>query len=353
MAQYKIPAIVLTAAKTSNFTTGITLTSDVNDLIVDWGDGSVKESMTQNVEKTHNFLALGGNIYTIKIYTKSTSITKFVADASFLRSIKFNVSVNVTDLFRADSNLQLSSITFGNFNNTIAGSIRLNGCTGLSTLDFSKVKLSLTGVEAFYLQACTSLSSIIFKNDTNTISGYFTVQQSLLTTLDLSYVKITTIVFRVHECTLLENIIFKNDANTMSQDIFIYSNPKLTALDLSYVTITAALTRIDTNILLASITLKNAANTCNLSFNASGNALVNGFNSTYMNWAATAISLQNNGMNAAGVNLSLYTRNLDASTGGSLNIAGTNAAPDATSGGYDGLAAKTALIAKSVTVTTN
>jgi hypothetical protein len=63
--------------------------------------------------------------------------------------------------------------------------------------------------------------------------------------------------------------------------------------------------------------------------------------------------MQNNAMTTAGVNLSLHTRNLDASGGGSFNISGTNAAPDTTSGGYDGVAAKLALQGKGVTVTTN
>jgi hypothetical protein len=40
-------------------------------------------------------------------------------------------------------------------------------------------------------------------------------------------------------------------------------------------------------------------------------------------------------------------------TGRAIDIGGNNAAPDATSGGYDGIAAKNALIAKGITVTTS
>ncbi len=68
---------------------------------------------------------------------------------------------------------------------------------------------------------------------------------------------------------------------------------------------------------------------------------------------AIVITLNNNLYSAAIVNRILV--DLDANTGinGSLTIDGTNAAPDGTSGGYDGTTAKANLIANGWTVTTN
>lgn len=66
------------------------------------------------------------------------------------------------------------------------------------------------------------------------------------------------------------------------------------------------------------------------------------------------IQLQNNGMTAAEVNHILVDLDTDANssyTGRSINIGGTNAAPDSSSGGYDGSAAVTSLVSKGFTVT--
>lgn len=61
-------------------------------------------------------------------------------------------------------------------------------------------------------------------------------------------------------------------------------------------------------------------------------------------------------MTAAEVNRMLVEINAIATsgfTGRSIIMNGTNAAPDSSSGGYDGLTAKTALQSKGFTVTTN
>jgi hypothetical protein len=68
------------------------------------------------------------------------------------------------------------------------------------------------------------------------------------------------------------------------------------------------------------------------------------------------IRLDSIGADVVDVNRYLYDLdNLSVSgyTSRTINIAGTNAAPDSSSGGYDGLAAKTSLESKGFTVTTN
>ena len=66
--------------------------------------------------------------------------------------------------------------------------------------------------------------------------------------------------------------------------------------------------------------------------------------------------MQDNGMNASEVNrilTELDTNATNSFTGRSINLSGTNAAPDTTSGGLDGSAAKTSLIGKGFSVTTS
>ena len=71
--------------------------------------------------------------------------------------------------------------------------------------------------------------------------------------------------------------------------------------------------------------------------------------------SAATINAENNGKTAAEVNQELV--DLDAtmpnSGSGFITYSGTNAAPDGTSGGYDGTTAKSNLIAEGYTVTTS
>lgn len=80
--------------------------------------------------------------------------------------------------------------------------------------------------------------------------------------------------------------------------------------------------------------------------------------SNILNLANSNINIQSNGMSASTVNRILYELNSITSVSGALSnrylyIHGNNAAPDSSSGGYDGIAAKNALVAKGVTVTTS
>ena len=65
------------------------------------------------------------------------------------------------------------------------------------------------------------------------------------------------------------------------------------------------------------------------------------------------IQLGGNGMTAAEVNEILVDLDGEGWIDGTVNLAGSNAAPDGTSGGFDGLTAKTNLQGNGWTVTTN
>lgn len=74
----------------------------------------------------------------------------------------------------------------------------------------------------------------------------------------------------------------------------------------------------------------------------------------HMNGNNSTLLINNNNMSVADVNHILY--DLDSTsasgyTGRVINIGGTNADPDSSSGGYDGLAAKAALEGKGFTIT--
>jgi hypothetical protein len=342
-----LPKITMVTGHTSTWTTQLILTSDVNDLTVDWGDGTAIEPITQNVAKIHNYTA--GADKTIIIYTNSTKITKFQSNNSRIKSIDLsNILVQIAATFDCSNNAGLTSLIFKNDNNTIAGTFNLFSCN-LTTLNLSYVTISTS---TFQVYSNTLLSSIVFKNAANTISGTFNASPSAITTLDFSYVTVTTTAMYIGIPTLT-NIIFKNAANTISGD-FRVNTAGITTLDFSYVTLNLSTFYFYACPNLTSIIFKNAANVLSGIFRGYSCKLNNGLDSSYINWSnGVAIQLENNAMTAAGVNLSLHTRNLDSATGGSFVINGTNAAPDTTSGGYDGVAAKLALQGKGVTVTTN
>jgi hypothetical protein len=65
-------------------------------------------------------------------------------------------------------------------------------------------------------------------------------------------------------------------------------------------------------------------------------------------------NIKNNGWSAAIVNQILFNVDSNAAggiSGRSIDIGGTNADPDTTSGGFDGVAARTSLQAKGITIT--
>lgn len=304
--QHRIPAdtgIPLIFGHTSNWTSSITLASDVNDITIDWGDGSAIEAIPQNTATTHNYTT---GTYNATIYTTSTQLTRVQLGSSYLKSIDFSsIAINTNAFFIINLNPTLDTCIFGNYANTMVGSVYFGNC------NFSIIDLSYVTVTSNYFQTASNpnLTSILWKNAANTLTGIVYIYLCNFSTLDFSYVTITVNDFRAYSNPSMSQVLFKNAANTVN-GFFLFYN-------------------------------------C---------AIANGLNPNYISFLSSAyVRIENNAMTAAAINRDLVVIESGAvtSASGVLLAAGTNSAPDGTSGGYDGLTAKAALLAKLWSVTTN
>ena len=263
------------------------------------------------------------------------------------------------------SNPNLTGVLFGS---TIVGTISSiyiysSGITGV--LDLSMFKTFITGF-GLQLQQNPNLTGIIFSPTTITgsaatiaitstgitgvldlskIIAFSSTAQLLLSSNPnmtgvsfASTITGTLSVLQLNSCNLtgtLDLSMFKSFSTVCS--IYIYSNPNLTQILLSPTVTTGRVLQI--MIYLTGLTYLDLTK----------------FASS-INSASFSLQVQNNAINAANLNRMLVEINTIATSGFSgrtLVMGGSNGIPDSSSGGYDGLAAKAALIAKGFTVTTN
>lgn len=153
-----------------------------------------------------------------------------------------------------------------------------------------------------------------------------------------------------------QNSITAITHGSSSQVIEAYrvDNNSLSTLDTSLLTAIEGVFDCRDNTSLTSLTLATTSGTFDL-FTASGCDLgyVNITNQTFA--SDSDISFRDNNMTAAEVNQILVDLdNTMPTTGtGTIDVDGTNAAPDTTSGGFNGSAAVTSLQGKGYTVTTS
>jgi hypothetical protein len=198
---------------------------------------------------------------------------------------------------------------------------------------------------------------------TGTISALYIYSCNITETLDLSkFTSFTTLAsIWLYSNPLMTGVTFASAITGTITYLHINSCNITGTLDLSMFTsfTTSASIQLYTNPLMTGITFANSI-TGKLRYLYMSNCslyYVNllGFSSGTA-VASCDIEFQNNAMTAAIVNRMLADINAISASGYSYRkvIAnGTNAAPDASSGGYNGLAAKTALQGKAFTVTTN
>jgi hypothetical protein len=150
------------------------------------------------------------------------------------------------------------------------------------------------------------------------------------------------------------NILFATSGNAIIINTHIGSSHYKGIVDFSNVPLGGGFIA-NGNPLATGFIFSPVGNTPFLSLNLSG------CNYGYINFLNTRLSinnsllqLQNNAMTASVVNhilVDLDSVNIGGYTGRTINIGGTNADPDSSSGGYNGLAAKASLEAKGFTVT--
>lgn len=313
------------------FTSGITITT-TGTSIIDWGDGSGAETFVSGIELTHNYSA---GSYTAKIKGDLNLITSMVADNSYITGVldlelltllgNIEIGVNSVENINFNDNLSnlsadlrdnaLVSLDLKNVDVTylnIRNNVNMNSLTGLNS----------TGCTYFDSNGTLSLLSMDLTNFVFNSPTFFNINNGGVTTITglNGAIGSGNNGFLLIRCVAeLSNCIFNN---SVISDIGVYGG-----------TFTG-----DINGSLASFTKRNS------------NHFV-----TFQNLTAltTSINQSNNGHTAAQTNEILVSLDNTGITNKTLTLTGSNAAPDGTSGGFDGLTAKSNLIAKGWTVITN
>jgi hypothetical protein len=323
---------------------------------------------------------------------------KFIAySCNLTGTLNLSALTNLGARFEVYSNPLLTGLIFPvttkTFTFLLAYSCNLTGTINLSNLT------GLAGNVQFNNNSL--LTAILWPASTGTLTRLHLSSTGWIGHCDLSTVTITT-DFEMRSCTALTQLTFKSTeipgGGWTMNNFLTYSSSNLTGiLDVSMFNIggtfqiyscditglitnsgnTAALTntRLDGNLFSGSVDLSDwdirgyfncSSNTAltDIVHSANGGSIsqyyCNACNATYYDLtmltfsSSATIELQNNAMTATEVNHFLV--DLDSILGagtGIIRIAGTNAAPDLSSGGFDGITAKNNLIAAGWSVTTN
>lgn len=218
---------------------------------------------------------------------------------------------NITGVTFPNSSIGISNFRIGN--NNFTHDLVLSGLTGMGgQIQFDNVKSS----------------NIIFPNSSNNITFFSMNSCKFLNSVDLTSLSGIGGTLSLQGNTGVTSYTLTKNSRPISS-LGINSNSSLTNLDLS------PLSGVNTSIILS-----NNTSLTNL-------ILPSVFGGPVTNWQMPGCQLP-----ASGVNYVLYTIDNIGWTGGTLNISGGNAAPDGSSGGYNGTASTLSLIAKSWSVTT-
>ena len=256
--------------------------------------------------------------------------------------------------FAASSNPNLTGITYPVTNQKFAEHFVTN-CNLMGTLDFRNLQ-NFGGDIRFHTNP--NLTNVLHTGTTSNITKYWGYSCDLTGNLDLSIL-----------------------GNYIGGDIRLYSNPNLTAITISTSASTSYIDLNNCNI-TGTFDLSLIPNIYNTGLVINGNPnLTNIINPTSNNPISAyyadncdlgyvdftpfsgltnvngcTVVLSSNNMTAEEVNhilVDLDSISVGGYTGRVILISGTNAAPDGSSGGFDGLTAKSNLITKGFTVTTN
>ncbi len=263
-------------------------------------------------------------------------------------------NVPVSGLLRVYSNPNLATLLFATSGNSKVTDFQGQSCA-YSTLDFSNVPIG----GSFLAHSNPNLATLIFSTSGNSIVTSFQAHTCVYATLDLSNVPIGGL-FLIHLNPNLTSIIFATSGNSkMTAGALRSCN--FSTLDFSNVPVGGVL-QLNNNPNLASVTFSTTGNSvltsldaysCNLNYVDTTNLALNANN---CNW-----QFQNNLMVVADVNhmlVDFYSLVSGEGVGGDFTgrtilIFGTNAAPDGSSGGFNGTQAVIDLTAKGITVTTS
>lgn len=316
--------ILITMTPTALFTVGFNLTFASGTLTIDWKDGSATEDFVSGVELTHEYVSSGTNI--AEISGDLSSITKFIGDSNLITDIanlktglltQLTLSTNllaspldltlaaVSGAVNLSGNTSMGNPIWATSGNGQVTNLQLNGC-GL-TGNVSLSDITIAGIVR--LDTNPSLTGVTFASSGNgTVTSLRIENTSFAGNLDLSNVNISNeILFR--NSTGMTGVTYASSGNGNMLSFQMFN------CDLGYVDFTT--------------------------FTFTGNN--------------AKLLIDNNNMTTAEVNHILVDMAAladAAGTGKNIDIS-ENAAPDGSSGGFDGDQAVIDLIALGIAVTTS
>ena len=227
---------------------------------------------------------------------------------------------------------------------------RIDNCDITGTLNISGFS-NLSG--KFQCNGNSNLTAISNPTSSGVFNQYNCVLCDITGTLDLSTLTGLGGIFSCRSNSNLTAITNPTSSETFTQYL-CYSCDITGTLDLSGLTGLGGLLQLRNNSNMTGITFPTSAvTTTQLQMNACDLGYVDITGMTFS--SAIDFDMSNNSMTTAEVNHMLVDMdNTFPGTGtGTIDISGTNAAPDGSSGGYDGTTAKANLIANGYTVTTS
>ncbi|WP_159522887.1 hypothetical protein [Sunxiuqinia indica] len=344
-----------------------TLITDINN------DSGVLKWNVDGIDYNQNDLSLplSGSLIAAKLYGKESPVLSriYVDNAKIVGPLDLTGVTELSSLSlyaflnQEMTDILISPTVVGDWSSFLAYSCNLTG-----TLDLSMIT-SISNC-SFYLFSNPNLTQINFSNS---ITGYvrylYLYNCNLTGNLNLTGFSAFSPSYsdiRVHGNAGLTSLTINSSITGVIRTIYAYSCNLTGTLDLSMIPAflaSGAEIRLSSNPNLTSILLPASTGTISL-FDASACDL------GYINFSGIInlvkvdgcqIKLSNNNLTSEEVNHILYDLSVlvvsEASggdyTGRGISIAGSNAAPDSSSGGYNGLAAKASLEAKGFIVTTN
>jgi len=325
----------------------------------DFGDGSVAVG---DKAVSHTYLTTATR--TVKLYGKGTCIITSIniSDDNIVGTLDLSNSVFSTmTSWILHTNTSMTNVVFPATITGTVSTLQLQS-TGLSGVVDIQMFTKFTSTADIQLHLTPSVTGVTFASSYTGALAFVSLYSSGITgVLDLT---------RLNKFSTSGNILINSNASmtgvtfassitgTMAQ-IAINSTGISGVLDLSMFTTynDTGVVTLNSNPSLTGVTFPASTITGfvrNLNLQSTGITGVVDVSKLKTGLASLAWHFEGNGWSAAVVNEMLV--NLDTMSAGGfasrvINIGGTNADPDTTSGGYDGVAARTSLQGKSFTVT--
>lgn len=339
-------------------TYAIKITGDIEDIdlircsdanFTAYNGNSLANVGTNAVDNAYNLdFASATNLVTVQ--SVAANLSSITGTGTGIITLDLSESVRKLKNSAALTNLaSVTTLTTVNLGASgVHEAVSLNGCTSLTTVTASNLA-NCTSAGAWNFDGCTSLSTLTMPTGNNTYTLIRLNSCNSLTSFDIGTGTNSCADFEIKNNTGITTVSSTGTATTPSYDLF--------NCDAVVVADMANFTGITTFLAVRSsssfTTWSNLNGTINVILATSNTAFTSMSFGTTDFATMTSCNISSNALNAATINEMLVLIDGDGNTGGTFTSnGGTNAAPDGSSGGFDGTTAKSNLIANSWTVTT-